>query len=171
MADPPPVEPFDATVAGVRNLLPHADIVDTLPTGRRGVTTGMVAAWLAELSGKVDLRLSGWRRLRAQQTIEEAAAGHDAPLARFMGAARDIVHNGAGSYTEAARFPERATSEESSYSGVLWQRYQDGLAELAAWLEEELTTPGGEVEPGPDVASASPAYSFPDAFPWSSVRF
>lgn len=170
-AEPTPVEPFDATVAGVQALLPHATLYDALPTGRRGVTTANVTAWLTELSNRVDLRLSGWRRLRATATAEEEAAGHPAPLARLTAYARDLVHNGAASYAEAARFPERADTTDTAYAGVLWARFTSGLDELTAWLKDELTVEG-ELEPGPDAGiGGDVAYSFPDPFPWSSVRF
>lgn len=172
MADPAPTEPYDATVEGVRALLPHATIPDSLPAGGRGVTTSHVAAWLAELSGRVDLRLAGWRRLRVARTEQEESDNHPSPSERFTAAARDLVHNGAASYTEAARYPERAGVTDTSYAAVLWNRYTSGLDDLEAWLTDELATGDeGEVDPETGTAYGDPGYSFPEPFPWSGVRF
>ncbi len=170
--DPAPAPPFAATVAGVRALIPEATIPDVLPAGRKGVITAQVTGWLTELSNRVDLRVAGWRRLRVDQNTAEAADGTPAPLDRFKGAARDVVHNGAASYTEAARYPERARVADSSYAGVLWERFETGLAELAAWVDTELTgddVDTGVIEPGND--PDTPAGNFPPATRWGTARW
>lgn len=172
MAASDPVPPFAATVDGVRALLPDAQILDTLPPGRRGVTAGQVAGWLAELSGRADLRLTAWRRLRAEPTDIEDLAGEQAPRARFEAAMRDAVHNGAASYTEAARFPERAALSDTSYAAVLWARYTLALAELEAWMAVELDDTDADdtaIEPGHTAGTV--AFSFPPVNRWERVRW
>lgn len=162
MASTDPVDPFGALLAGVKALVPEAPLPEALAAGERGVTAGQVVAWIGSLSSQVDLRLTGWRRLRDVATAEEEAAGELAPRARLEAAAADLVQNGAASYLEAARFPERARpADSSSYAAVLWARYVDGLTALAGWLTAELE----DASPPDDVLTARPsglAYSFPD---------
>lgn len=157
-----PAPPFGATLDGVKALIPHAAVVETLGPGDRGVTAAQARAWVASLSSAVDLRLTGWNLLRAAPTAEETAAGQPAPQARLKAAAADLVHQGAASYLEAARFPERARPADTSYAEVLWRRYTEGLEALTAWLETELEdTEGGIVEGA--TAGLGIAYSFPEA--------
>lgn len=166
-----PVPPFGATVAGVEALLPDATIYDVLPAGRKGVTKAQTAAWLDELSGRVAIRLGGWARLRAT-VLDGEPVDAATPYTQLVDAARTVVHNGAASYVEAARFPERAAAADTSYAGVLWARFTDGLADLAGWLERELAEADNVdvVEPGPVDADA-PLGNFPAAVGWSGVPF
>lgn len=167
-----PVPPFGATRAGVVSLTPEAKLIagDTVPEGRYGVTEAQVDAWLDELSDAVAMVLDGWEGLDdtpvlAEDGVTVLVAGD---RTRLIGAARTIVHNGAAAYLEAARHPERATVNDTSYAAVLWARYTAGLDRLAAWLTARLATP----EPGDtDAALAGPAYAFPAPLIGDSLRF
>jgi hypothetical protein len=141
---PPPVDPFGVTVADVAAFVPEASILDTLGEGQRGVTTAQVVDWLTGLSARVESAVDGWTSLpEDKQTLIAAEA-------------RDLIANGAASYLEAARHPERASKADTSYAQVLWDRWLTGLGALAAhvseWLDEDPTTTHGK-----------PAYSFPAA--------
>lgn len=166
MPDTDPVVPYGANLAGVKALVPEAPVPEALGPGDRGVTAPQVRTWIASLSARVDVRLSGWRRLRTVATAAEIAAGEAPPRDRLEVAAADLVHNGAASYLEAARFPERASKADTSYAEVLWRRFVDGLDELTAWLAAELDNDAGGTQPG-DVEPAAGAgglgYSFPAA--------
>ena len=152
-----PVPPFGATVAGVLALVPEAKLVTQADrdAGRHGVTVEDVLGWLAGLSATVSLRLDGWEQLEAA-TTDELDSLPDREL--FVARARDLVHNGAASYLEAARYPERAGRAGTSYDTVLWARFEAGLLELAGWLSRRVDT--GEA--GASVAAPSLAYSFPE---------
>lgn len=158
MADDP-VAPFDATVAGVTALVPEATVVDTVVPGQRAVTRDQVASWVAALSANVDARLTARSRLDADDPRSVAV----------VAAARDLVHNGAASYLEAARHPERASKTDTSYAEVLWARYTDGLVALAAtldgWLDDGAGVP---LAPSQLVHAAwcMPAPRLPDHVRW-----
>lgn len=158
MADDP-VEPFDATVAGVTALVPEATVVDTVVPGQRAVTHDQVTSWVAALSANVDARLAARGRL----------PGDDPRSVAVVAAARDLVHNGAASYLEAARHPERASKTDSSYAEVLWQRYTGGLAALGAALDGWLDD-GAGLAPAPSqlvhAAWCMPAPRLPDYVRW-----
>lgn len=164
-----PVAPWDATVAGVADLLPDAKLYDTaeaIPAGRRGVTRAQVRTWLVGLSGRASIALDGWEKLST--TVDEGAELSDRD--RFADLARDAVHNGAASYVEAARFPEAQGKAASSYAAVLWARYEATLADLGKWLELRLADPL-ELEPEAQAAATVIDYSFPPVSftPW--LRF
>lgn len=163
MATSDPVPPFSATVDGAAALVPEATLPEALGPGERGVTVGQVAAWVASLSGRLEVRLTGWRRLRDVPTDEETAAGDLAPRDRLRAAAADLVHNGAASYLEAARFPERAAQSDTSYAAVLWARFVEGEDLLATWLEAELDTDGAGDGDVVDLGLGGIGYSFPAA--------
>ncbi len=149
------VPPFGATVDGVRALIPEAVIPDEAPPRSKLVVSGQVVVWLADLSRRVSLRLAGWEALRLVQTDAEALLGLAAPRERLAAYARDLVHNGAASYTESARHPERA---QDGYAAVLWTRFLDGLGELRLWMAAELEaqTPGIGGEASFPLASFTP---------------
>lgn len=152
-----PVPPFGTTVAGVLALVPEAKLVteEAKAAGAKGVTELDVLGWLDGLSATVSLRLDGWEQLEAVAT-DELDSLPDREL--FVARARDLVHNGAASYLEAARYPERAGRAGTSYDTVLWARFEAGLLELAGWLSRRVDTGDS------GVASAAPslAYSFPE---------
>lgn len=169
MADPTP--PFGASVDGVQGLVPEARLLEQPPASptSRGVTRGQVEGWLEELTGVVELRLDGWRGLRAEASPEEVAAGVDAPRVRLVRWARAAIQTAAASYVEAARFPERASKADTSYAEVLWRRYESLIADLATWLTDALEdgTPGGDVTGTGGAAGSFPPASFtPDTLRW-----
>lgn len=169
MALDTPVEPFGATGKGAADLVPEARLIpgDTVPAGKYGVTEAQVEAWVRELTGAVALRLAGWQGLSATPVAPETTSDRD----QLIAYARTIVHNGAASYLEAARFPERASNADTSYAAVLWARYRDGLADLAGWLEARLDE-GTVTEPTPpDAGSDGPIGSFPAVLFGDGLRF
>lgn len=168
-----PVPPFGATRAGVLSLTPEAKLIagDTVPDGRYGVTEAQVDAWLDELTDAVTMTLDGWEALDDTPTLagDGTTVLVDGDRTRLIGAARTIVHNGAASYLEAARHPERATVNDTSYAAVLWARYTAGLDRLSAWLTRRLEQP----EPGDDAAVelGASAFSFPTPLVGDGLRF
>lgn len=151
MTDPDPdtpVDPFGATVAGVQALLPDAQFVDTLGVGQKAVTKAQVRVWLVELTGHVMLRLSRYVELsEVQQTV-------------IVNMAADIAHNGAASYAEAARYPERTGKADTTYAAVLWARYTMMLNTLGGQLDEWLG----------DQANGGTAGGISGSFPCPQVR-
>lgn len=170
-----PVAPFGATRDGVTGLVPEARLVpgDVLIEGKYGVTEAQVDRWLDELSGDVSVRLDGWELLTNTPVldVDEVTVLVDGDRTRLRAWAAGIVHNGAASYLEAARHPERAGVNDTSYAAVLWDRYVTGLDRVAAWLEERLADPdaGDTEEPAAD--SLGPAFSFPTPLIGDSLRF
>lgn len=156
-----PVPPFGATVAGVLALVPEAKLITAADrtAGRFGVTADDVLEWLAGLSARVSRTLDGWEQLEAV-TTDDADSLPDRAL--LIAEARDAVHNGAASYLEAARYPERAGRAGTSYDTVLWARFERILEELYAWLRVRVDTgeAGAELAGG---GAPSLAYSFPEA--------
>lgn len=174
-----PVPPFGATRDGVTGLVPEAKLIageGPVPDGRYGVTEAQVDRWIDELSEVVAVELDGWERLSNDAVTAETLDGTvtvvvEGDRDRFLGSARAIVHNGAASYLEAARHPERASVNDTSYAAVLWQRYTDGLARLAAWLTKRLEHPeaGDTDEPATEAGTA--LYSFPTPLVGDGLRF
>lgn len=172
-----PVAPFGATRAGVTGLVPEARLVageGPPPVGTYGVTEGTVDGWVDELSGAVAIRLDGWEALTNEPVVEDVAGVPttivEGDRDRLRAWARSVVHNGAASYLEAARHPERAAVNDTSYAAVLWDRYVTGLDRVAAWLEARLANPdaGDTVT---EAAYAGPAYYFPDPLIGDGLRF
>lgn len=184
------VGPFGATVAGVTALVPEARLHEgdgPVPEGTYKVTTRQVLEWVQELTADVAMALDGWERLStedtygtdvvgAQSTYEPAAtygsgtfgAGSLGDKGRLIEAARTIVHNGAASYLEAARHPERSRANADSYSAILWDRYTTRLETVRGWLAGRLAAAeqGDTPDPdGPGLAYSFPGTSFPDGFP------
>jgi hypothetical protein len=172
-----PVAPFGATRAGVTGLVPEARLVpgDALVEGRYGVTEAQVDRWLDELSGDVSVRLDGWERLSnvavvdttGPEPVELIAGDRD----RLRAWAAGVIHNGAASYLEAARHPERAAVNDTSYAAVLWARYEAGLDKVAAWLEERLDAPDAGDTEAPTDDTAGVAYNFPAVLIGDGLRF
>lgn len=172
-----PVAPFGATRAGVTGLVPEARLVpgDVLVEGRYGVTEAQVDRWLDELSGDVSVRLDGWERLSNVAVVDDTGVEPvvliDGDRDRVRAWAAGVIHNGAASYLEAARHPERSSVNAESYSAVLWQRYEAGLDRVAAWLEGRLEVPDAGDTEAPDVELGGPAYSFPTPLVGDRLRF
>ena len=161
-----PVIPFGATRAGVTGLVPEARLVagdGPIPEGRYGVTEAQVDRWLDELSGAVAVEADGWERLSNIAVTDEdgTTVVLEGDRDRFVIMARDVVHNGAASYLEAARHPERAA--------VMWARYVDGLARLTAWLTKRLANPAAGDED--ELATGGAVYSFPAPLVGDELRF
>lgn len=167
MATDTPVEPFGATVDGVTALVPEARLYAgdlPVPEGTYAVTVGQVTAWVEELTGVVAMTLTGWQRLSDEPVDPEETSDRD----QLIEYARTVVHNGAASYLEAARHPERSSVNDTSYAAVLWQRYTDGLDRVATWLAGRLAAG----EPGDTAdAYAGPAYYFPEPLFGDGLRF
>lgn len=162
------VAPFGASVAGVTSLVPEARLwtsSNPIPAGTYAVTIDQVAAWVDELTGVVAMTLDGWQRLNAVAVAPETTSDRD----QLVAYARTVVHNGAASYLEAARHPERAGVNDTSYAAVLWARYTDGLTRLTAWLATRLAA--GDTADGPDPAADLPAYAFPTPLVGDLLRF
>jgi hypothetical protein len=165
------VPPFGANLAGVKAFVPEVVLLTgNVLVGKFGVQEAQVMAWLDEMSGTVAMTLDGWERLDDTPTEREVAVGEVPPdsdreqLRRF---ARTVIHNGAASYLEAARHPERATVNDTSYAAVLWARYLTGLEQLAAWLTRRLAAGGTDDTTGDYPGGASfnfPRPIFPDGF-------
>lgn len=152
------VASWGCSVDGVQALLPDAVFPTTMTPGQKGLTRSQVETWLIELSGVAALRLTGFTKLVDPERITA-----------LTDAARDAVHNGAASYVEAARHPDRAGKGATSYADVLWSRFTDRLTDLAELLEEWLTDPDDATTgdaPGPSPAFSFPASAVPDTLRW-----
>lgn len=168
-----PVVPFGATRLGVTGLVPEARLIpgDVLPVGKYGVTEAQVDRWLDELSGDVAVRLDGWERLSNDPVLDGITVLIDGDRDRLKAWAAGVIHNGAASYLEAARHPERAGVNDTSYAAVLWDRYTTGLDKLDAWLTKRLDDlETGDELPG-DVDADGPGYYFPTPLIGDSLRF
>jgi hypothetical protein len=160
--------PFGASVQGTWSLVPEARLwnAEGMPAeGVYAVTAAQVRAWVEELTGVVAMTLDGWQRLSDEPVSPELTSDRD----QLIEYARTVIHNGAASYLEAARHPERARQNDTSYAAVLWARYTDGLDRLSAWLTKRLAAgePGDTPEPATDFgggAFAFPLPTFPDHF-------
>jgi hypothetical protein len=166
---------FGASVAGVAALVPEARLYAgpmPPPEGTYAITVTQVAAWVDELTDAVAMVLDGWERL--DDTAVLADDGTVLVLgdrSRLLGSARTIIHNGAASYLEAARHPERAAVNDTSYAAVLWARYTEGLDRLAGWLTRRLEDPQAGDEPEPEDVNGGALYSFPTPLVGDGLRF
>ncbi|WP_053207943.1 hypothetical protein [Jiangella muralis] len=153
-------QPWGATVDGVAALLPDAPLLESAPVnpqpGQKIVTRATVQEWVDQFCAKVALRLDGWEALRDDSRREYVKL-----------TACDLVHNAAGSYAQAARFPERAGKATDSYSGILWDRYTTGLDALAKLVEEWTQDPDESADPTSD----RPAWSFPPVTFYDGIRW
>lgn len=95
----------------------------------------------------------------------EPITDDEAKAARLTALCRRAVALGAASHAEAAAMPEKARPNDvSSYASWLWERYEEALAEITAYVEE--LNPGGTTEPG--VATGDPAWNFPTPVGWAA---
>ncbi len=129
--------PFQATVRGVTDLLPAARFVQELEPGKRGVTLPMVASFIDEITARVALRMAGIERL-VDDLEDTVRAG-----------ARELVHLGAASRAQAARYPEQSAKNSDSYAAVLWDQFESGLEALLGELAVQLDDPGAVEAPTP----------------------
>lgn len=169
------VPPFGATREGVLALVPEVRLraADTEPApGQYGITAAHVDSWIDDLTDSVAMALDGWERLS-----NVAVYGDDNVTVvvlgdrdRLRGSARTLIHNGVASYVEAARHPERAAVNDTSYAEVLWRRYTDGLDRLVLWFRGRLANPEDGDELG-GVAHGGPAFGFPAPLFGDSLRF
>lgn len=171
-----PVPPFGASVAGTWSLVPEARLYTgpmPPPEGTYAITVAQVAAWVDELTDAVAMVLDGWERLSNDTVLadDEVTVLIEGDRDRLLGSARTIIHNGAASYLEAARHPERAAVNDTSYAAVLWARYTDGLDRLAAWLTKRLEDPQAGDETEPELVNGGAVYSFPTPLVGDGLRF
>lgn len=148
-----PVDPFGCTVADVAALVPEATILASRSAGQKGVTEADVTDWITRLSSETAVALHRWSNLPEGQRTSITTT------------ARNLVANGAASYLEAARAPERAAiANTASYAQVLWERYTSGVKALAVTVNEWLTQdPSGVSGSG---AAAFPKPVIPDRARW-----
>jgi len=142
---------FAALVDAVYRLAPDAERISETNNDARmptPITEETVKAWVIEVSDAVSIGIGPWGNLTGD-TLE-----------RVRAAARAVVANGAASYLQAARYPTKSTLNDSSYAGVLWERYKEGLANLKA-LIAELLEDGGEDIVVPGAGSGGGFGSFP----------
>lgn len=154
---------FNTAVEDVFALVPEASPARLAEVG---IGEEIITGWIDELSARVALRCRGWQRLsttRRTETITTydafgvpTVATSTSPAVReqFAEFARTVVANGAASYVEASRHPERAAVSDSSYQDVLWRRFTEGLEELVKWLEaaledDDLDADGDPIAPAP----------------------
>lgn len=139
---------YEATLQGVADLLPQMSLLEALNPGQRGVTYAMAKGYVLEITGRVQARLINFHRLNGD------AQG------RIRKGAKDLVHNGAASYAQAARFPEQAQPNTDGYATVLWNRFSTGLDDLVKLCDQLLA----DQETDSDECAlnkAVPATSFP----------
>lgn len=156
------VEPvtWGCTVDDVLRLLPGVVIADGVisePSNSMYVSTGRkvtredVQGFIWMVASRVSAR--AWKFEQAPERFRENVATM----------ARDLVANGAASYTQAALYPAgTATNEGGGYAAVLWERFQTQLDTLAEDVEDAVTNP--DVGPLGDgrVSSSAPAPFFSD---------
>lgn len=155
----PPVVPgaygvFQTTLDAVYDLCPEAERVtdanaSQLPTP---ITEDTVARWIEDISNAVSAGIGPWPMIAGP-------AGE-----RIQAAAKAVIANGAASYLQAARYPTRASSNDSTYSGVLWLRYQQGLDALKAQVTAIIDEGGTEVVPEPGAGTKGPYGAFPPTY-------
>jgi hypothetical protein len=164
------VPPFGASVAGAAALVPAAVLFDgAAPVGQTGVTVAAVESWVGALSSRVAVNLDGWERLSTVAPAPGVPSDRD----QLVAAARDLVHNGAASYLEAARHPAASGKSATSYDAVLWARFTEGLTSLGAWLSKRLEVPDAGDTPAAELDTDGGAEgSFPPAsFTPETLRF
>lgn len=132
---------YGATVAGVEALLTGVTV-----TYASNPSVADVLGWLDDIGARVMVRIGDLTGLTS--------------AAAFTARARGLVHLGAGAYASDAAHPERAGSQrDERYGAVLWARFEDGLAELEAAVDEARKSDG---LPGADGTTVlHPAASFP----------
>lgn len=155
-------ETWGVTVAEVSALAPHVPIgptpepTDPVFGGRadRRITTDEVEQWIADVSARADAALIQRTKLSTEDQERITTAVHD------------LVVNGAASYLVAAAFPAKAgVNDNTSYSGLLWDRFVTGLAELSALVADliEVVVTTEAVLP---IRGYFPPTRFPDSLQW-----
>lgn len=156
------VEPvtWGCTVDDVLRLLPGVVIADGVisePSNSMYVSTGRkvtredVQGFIWMVASRVSAR--AWKFEQAPERFRENVATM----------ARDLVANGAASYTQAALYPAgTATNEGGGYAAVLWERFQTQLDTLAEQVEDAVTNPGLDPLADGRVSSSAPAPFFSD---------
>lgn len=124
--------PFGATVPGARLLAVQSLQAEGIPVGapRASVySDDTVGEWLEQGGSRVAVRILRYELLPAQviDTITEAARG--------------LTELYAAAFLFDATRPERAGSA-GRLGGVLWERFQRGLDELAATVRLEIDRVG-----------------------------
>ncbi|ALY10279.1 hypothetical protein SEA_JKERNS_11 [Arthrobacter phage JKerns] len=170
MADP---QKWGVTVDEVSALAPHIGLYDgstTEPTpaddvfgetAKGKVSRADVERFIADVAGRVELRL-----LRLPRLIPDTATA--TVIAR---ACHDVVVNGAAHYLVAAAFPSNAgLNDDTTLSGLLWKRFEDGLDDLAAQLDGVIKDGDDTVVLPAKLRSAAsgnfPPVMFPDEQRW-----
>lgn len=143
---------FGCTVDAVYQLAPEAERL-TDPAGSAlatPITESTVQQWIIDVSSALSAGIGDWADLTGDTLLGVQAAG------------RAVVACGAASYLEAARYPTHSSMNDSSYAGVLWLRYTEGMASLAATVKAAVDAGGEDVTP--DVRESGPFGSFPPAY-------
>jgi len=164
--------PFGLTVADVHRLVPYRQLPSVpgagFPAGTVVLSTEDIEAWIAQLSGDLLGRIG---------TAAPIFVLNPPTWNQVWLMCRDAVSNGVASYWEAAFYPERSGVNDTSYSGVLWQRYLrsiDAIDKLVGTLLSQSDggagAGGGEpplyVEGAGWISSLFPPVAFPDAIRW-----
>lgn len=150
---------FKCTVDLVYALCPEAErVTDSNQSGlNTPITEVTVEQWVLDLDASVNAAIGAWSVITGTTRDEIVAAG------------RRVVADGAASYLEAARYPTRASLNDSTYAGVLWERYLAGVAALRARVTEILDTGGEGVVEDPTVGvivASFPCTWIPDEVVW-----
>lgn len=126
--------PFGLSVQDVHRLVPYRQLpsapADAYPSGTLALSTQDIEAWIAQLSGDLMGRLT----LAAGVFLADSVAWGQVYLM-----CRDAVSNGAASYWEAAFYPERAGVNDTTYAGVLWQRYLRSVEAIEKMIQTLLS--------------------------------
>ncbi|QDK01893.1 hypothetical protein SEA_VIBAKI_12 [Arthrobacter phage Vibaki] len=152
---------WGVTVEEVSALAPHVSIgngpaapVDLVfgKKADRVITTDEVQGFIAEVAGRVALRLADLGRI-----TDGARAG---ALAQ---AAHDATVNGAASYLVAAAHPAGAINNDGGYAALLWSRYESAVDLLGLTLDGWIAAlPVTAPAPTGKVSGFFPAPLFPD---------
>lgn len=152
---------WGVTVEEVSALAPHVGIGDgpaapvDLVFGKKAdrvISTDEVEAFIADVAGRVSLRLSDLGRIT--DTVRAGAVGK---------AAHDATVNGAASYLVAAAFPAGAVNSDGGYAAVLWARYESALDLVGTTLDGWVTAlPPAAAAPTGSASGFFPAPLFPD---------
>jgi len=154
---------WGVTVEEVSALAPHITI-GTDPDAvedpvffkaDRSISTGEVTAWIADVAGRVSLRLDNLGRIT-----------DEARLTTIGKAAHDATVNGAASYLVAAAHPVGQVNAGEGYAALLWSRYESALEAVGLVLDGWIIEIDSKVDTTGAVAGFFPAVLFPDG-----VRF
>lgn len=155
--DPPVYSPFAVSVSDVLRLLDTLSVVIVgenkdqhgrpAREGTAYLTDKQVSAWIVDVGSRVTTRLALFHRVRPESRLYK----------RVSAAGRDIVANGAASYTYAASAPEKAAIVDStSYAEVLWRRFLTGLDDLEAAFDEWVRQFPDDLEPDASTSAKLP---------------